>query len=125
MKYAIPGGKTGLQLCIHDAEDVGVGRTEEEREKFQNLLQRRDVDYYICPHCIYCYSLEDNDMLFKDLDVIERFGKNYLIQLENDKKLEIVDNARMSICCELKECTHPEIMVKEYNPQHLRKKKEG
>ena len=120
-KYEILKGGNGLKFCCYNAIS-GVSRETSKREIFQQILQSSKIDYFVCPHCVYTVIGSENDILFKDMNILEKSNNKIYITLVNGEKIEINRQSFAIKCC-AKECCNPEATVKEYSP--LNKKEDS
>lgn len=114
LRYEILRGGNGLKFCQYNAIG-GVSRKTEQREIFQQILQSGKIDYYLCPHCIYTVVGPEYDILFKDINMLEKIGNKIFITLIDGKKIE-VNRQNFAIKCCVERCCNPDAIVKKYEP---------
>lgn len=114
MNYELLTEGTGLKSCVYDAVS-GVGRREDERSIFKSLLESRRIDYYICPHCVYIITMQEYDILFKDLNRLKKVGNKIFFRTVKGEMIE-VNKQNFSVKCYLKEPNCPEAWVQIYKP---------
>ena len=112
MNYEILTENTGLVSCIYDAT-AGVGRFPDHRQIFKDILESRNVEYYVCDKCVYLITTKKYYILFKDLGLLKRFkGKIYFRTAEGE--MIRVTNQNFSIKCYFKIPECPDAWVQEY-----------
>ena len=119
MNYEILTEDTGLVPCVHNAIS-GVGRIPDERQVFKDILESRNIDYFICDKCVYIIKTDKYNIIFKDLKLLKKFrGKIYFKTAEG--KMVLVTKENFSVGCYYKEPTCPDeawIQVYVRKPRH-------
>ena len=114
LKYEILRGRDGLKFCHYNAIG-GVSRNADQREIFQQILQSSKIDYYVCPYCIYTIVGPEYDILFEDMDILEKICNKIFITLIDANKIE-VNRQNFAIKCCNNECCNPDAIVRQYKP---------
>ena len=106
MNYEILTEDTGLVSCIHNAK-AGVGRVPlDERQIFRDILQSRNIDYFVCDKCVYIIKTDKYNIIFKNLNLLKKIrGKIYFKTTEG--KMILVTKDNFSIGCYYKEPNCP------------------
>lgn len=116
MNYEVLEDSTGLKFCVFNA-DAAVGRNpEEERIVFERIFQKKNMEYYHCPYCVYMAIGQKYDVLFKDISVLRETKRGLYFGLGDGEYIPI-NKQTFSIRCTLNECKFPEVWVKIYKPQ--------
>lgn len=114
LRYEVLRGGNGLNFCLYNAIG-GVSRKKGQRKIFQQILQSSKIDYCVCPNCIYTVIGPEYDILFKDINILEKNDNKMFITLIDGEKIE-VNRQNFAIKCCAKQCCNPEPIVKTYNP---------